>query len=194
MRLGLAAFIIYLPILAVILGWLAPKKYPGFSFKTHWISNLGEKKSKSYPWFTVGLRLLSFLGLFFVLNFNRSPLTFLAGLGILFSIFLATLFPMDIKLTAHMGTACLLFFFLIVFNLTLLPQLSPLIFLEIILLALLTLASGLFYRKYPLSATADLVNVMKKERSPLIRSVALLEWLIFANQAIWLFLMGIALL
>lgn len=194
-HLGLLLFILYLPVFFFVLFYLAPKKYPDFSFKTHWISNLGEKKSKSYPCFTTGLLLLSFLGFLFLLGFYNSQgssltnqLTFLSGLSVLFSIFLITFFPMDVKLITHMRIARFLFFSLVIFNLTLLPKFNLLNLLEIILLILFGISCRLLFYNYPLPETVNLVKIRRSEKSLLVRNATILEWLVFLVQLIWLLL------
>ena len=184
-KLGLLAFVVYLPIFTFIISLLAPKQYPGYSWTTHWISNLGERASASYPIFVVSLNLFAFLALF-ALNQLRKLFfgDFVGQVAIFFMAFslvnlsLITFFPVDTRICHHTAVSLLLFFSLVVFNLLVawlilrrpdLPKSLIIFNLGVVFFAVIFVFSTIkLAQSYPFLSLRDMVEVIKVENSFLI--------------------------
>lgn len=203
-------FPILLPISLSSL-FIATRFYPGYSIKTHWISNLDNTKNASRPFFILFLTTLLLYGpnLFFevskivvgyhlwqiLLSFILCLLGF-SILGIIFS-------PTNINIRRHLKFACLLLISIILFHIAFLTlkvtgiiEDRVLIILSIVIVALCVtfiVSTIRLIRKYKLTL-GDLRTIVATEKSWLIRNSTLLEWTILLVNYVWIFYLNVILL
>lgn len=201
---GLLLFIIYQPILFLILFYFASKKYPDFSFKTHWVSNLGEKNSKSYLYFVFGFLILAILGIFFAINmfhylgFNFYGFSVVGSLIFaVISIFFVILYPMDINYPKHQSIAQFLLLALFLINvfslLTIFSNSKFPIFLLLLNISgivfdvLFSISGRMLFNKYKINELQNLTLIIKNEKNFLIKNTTVFEWLLFGNHLVGYF-------
>lgn len=165
------------------------KEKSGFSIYTHWISNLGDTRTRSHTSFDIIALIYSIFNVLFT-NKIQSTISnnFLATICIAllyaFSllIILIIVFPMNKNFKVHRIVSDLLFISILTALILLFLQIKTSIILQLLLLT--TIAFGftfittfinmkLKYKKVP----KTLVGFRKKEKSIFIRNICVLEWI-----------------
>lgn len=190
-RIGLYVFIFYTPVLLFIL-FLTYKKYPRYSLKTHWLSDLGNTRYSSSSiiiraWMIYGITYLFFVyGLAKVLPDTvwSSVVIILMSMFLLFG-FLASRIPNDVHWTWHITcvaighfSATLAYFILIYINS--ISNLMPKYFISFnVILVTLSIIFSFSYSKLvnKVKIPLDISEIIKKDTSFFIRNITVLEWI-----------------
>lgn len=206
---GLVIFMIYLPIFAVLL-FIAVKKYKGYSFTSLWFSNLGDTRFPSSAVFNTSLFIYGLLSLFFAYNLSQILPNFItAQIGTVFlyvcsiATILTGLVSMNKNLKVHHIFSNTVFISITTFSLFLI---HPLFILDVVpksLLignALIVLVSLVVFVSFARLVAKlgkipeTLFDMRKKEKSFLIRNVAVWEWIFVFFVVIWNFAMSLVIL
>ena len=176
------------------------KKYKDFSFLTHWISNLGEWKTKSRIYFSASLLLIGALGIDFLQKLSTFlPNTIFLSLGILSfygalaSLVAIVFLPIGRNTELHMKIGAILYRLFI--NLALIALIFPLATLKSTLVIVLTLTAifftnmlsvsgGTLYKKYG-EIPINLTKVRNKEKSFVTKNATIWEWLTVVSLLVW---------
>ncbi len=166
-----------------------------FSIVTHWISNLGDSRGKTFIPFNLVTVFYSISNLFFV-NQIRSflPNNFQAeAMAVLFGVFslllmLLLFFPVNKNYKVHRVLSNLIFTSIVgalALSFLQLSRTAGIPFIVVFFLTLTTIAGLVFlvsfiklqvkYKEIP----KTLIDVRGKEKSLLIRNVCLMEWIFF---------------
>lgn len=208
-RVGLIIFIFYLPVFLMVL-YLAVKKYKGYSFTSLWMSNLGDTQFESHTLFNSAFLCYGVLSLFFVHGLSRIlPNMPISTIAIIFfylscvSTIIASQIPLDKNLKLHhkfsntvfMGiTASSALLIYPIFVSHVIPH-YYLVF-NVLLIILSTILCISFARlvkktgKIPIT----LFEIRKTEKSFLMRTAAIQEWIFFLGVIVWNFAMSLIIL
>ncbi|MBU1327131.1 DUF998 domain-containing protein [Patescibacteria group bacterium] len=208
-RVGLIAFILYLPVFLMLL-FLAVKRYKEYSFTSLWMSNLGDTRHQSSVLFNSGFLLYGLLSLFFVNGLSRIlPNMLIPTVAILFlyicsfSTIVASLIPMNKNLNVHHKFSNMVFMSITAFSALLIYPISVsniisryFLVLNVILIVLSVVLSVSFARlvkktgKIPIS----LFEIRKTEKCFIVRNAAVQEWIFFLVVIVWNFVMSLIIL
>lgn len=203
----LAAYLIFLPLVVLILLYAVSKKYPGFSFTTHWMSHLGQKGSPSFWHFSIPLFFFGLANTLFTFVLARimppstlSAVALFSFAGIGPAVILVSFFPMNKSKVLHFLSGSALFFSILVSSSTMILVFltadwpgsgSKIITAElaaIFVLSFLLMFSRLkLIAKYGLVESDKLTELRKKESSFILRNASLWEWLTFFFSILFLF-------
>ncbi len=204
----LAVYLINLVLLVFLVAFAAPHKYQSFSFVTHWMSNLGEKGSKSFWLFNAPLFIWGVLNIIIGIIFKSVLLqTFLfSNLTIFFffslsgGIILVSFFPTNKNRVLHGIAGGILFISITFFCFAMISNiavsgwpgsLTALFLAELmiifILSVILTLSRTRLHLKYGWKNIRNLVEVRKIEKSFFLKNGSVWEWLVFLFSVIYLF-------
>lgn len=182
---------------------VATSRYPGYSIKTHWISNLGEARSKTRSIFLVATGFIFIAGIYTIslLLLQEGGLTLKIGALILSTALLFLLptmyIPMDRNLELHTKVGGVMFLFinvgmmLIVFS----PHFygSPTLLMStisvIVFVNLLGYASGILYRKFG-AIPANLVEIRDREQNIIVKNATVWEWVTILTILLWIVLIN----
>ncbi len=207
-KIGLLAYILYLPLFLFLIFFGACKQYGRYSIFTFWVSSLGEKKAASHYIFNVSFLILAFLSAFFLQGFfSLIPDLFLAKIALgffvlsLIALILMVFAPLDRKPKCHEIITHGLFgslagFILFSINPIYVSGAFPgfLVLLNVIILFFSLLTTYTFTKlkiKYGAPALRDFVSVRKKEKSYLLKNAPLWEWITFISLVLWFFVSAI---
>jgi hypothetical protein len=188
-----------------LLAFSARRHYPGYSVRTHWISNLGESTQRSHRWFKIAIYFLLISGPFLVWQtaslFSEQVFLMYAAtvcltlLGV--SLLIVTFIPVDVDPPNHIRVASVLFSAIAGFDVIVLvgvlkidPQnilLAVISMWALVLCVLMIAALFRLVRKYP-EGVGNLTKLKHDEQSKMIKSVTILEWLVLVLN---LFLLGV---
>lgn len=196
LKIGLTAYVAYLPILTIIIGYIALRK-PHFIPHRQLLSTLGETGSTGHFVVDSLISIFGFLGFFLAWSLSETlPNYFSTKFGVFFlfltnfSIFLVGFFPRDLwrKIHGYLGT---LAFSGLTAGLLLLTR--PMLDSPFIPKALITLNLGVV-----LPTVLHLFFIWRSKRKPIrkiwAKTAAFSQWMMLLMAVLWSFLIGLVVL
>jgi hypothetical protein len=207
-HVGVYLFVLYTPILLFIL-FMVVKKYPIYSPKTHWLSDLGNTKSSGSSIIIPAWIMYGFTYLFFVIGLAQilpdtiwfTIVIILLSMFLIFG-FLASQIPNDIHWTLHITcvaighfaiTLAYLILIFIISTSNLIPKYFLIFNSTLIALSIIFTFSyvELFKKvKIPLNIS----EIIKAEKLFLIRNITILEWVYIISIILNNFALGFVIL
>ena len=209
-KIFLIIYLLFLPAMVLLLTFIAAKRYPNFSVLTHWISNLGEKSSRSFWFFSIPVFLLGVFNVIFgFILWRHMPLTFFSTLVVsVFTVMggstaMVAVFPGDRKQIAHIISGTVLFLSAPVFSSMMLSiviftdwfgPIEAVFAIELIIIlffsSVFLLSWIIMQKKFGFKRTRDFVEIRKTEKSFIYKNTTLWEWLMFLSSVLFLFSIG----